>query len=382
MEGWNARNAYKQVSECKKPNGRPLLFECVASPTERDLKKYAAIIRSLREIPDEFIVFIPSPIWINQTPSRENEVKFMQMCMSDDLMRVEIRVGIDEEEPCKMYAHYCDKEEAISITEDMLRDGKCPDVSKWEDVTETIFGEREINRRKKEEKIKKEADRINNVGWDIHQGHTSGVPDPNAAIPYYEKAAALGSTQAMVNLGNIFEDKEDYEHAYYWYHEAAIADNEAGMFNLANMYHWGWYVKQDYQKAYEYFQVLHSKFCHGAAFYLGLYNEYGFVGEKNYKAAVHYYQEGLNDDDEYCAVNLGRMYSMGLGVNKDERKGYRLFLRGYKAGDELACCNLGYCFETGQGLKKNLQKALEYYHEGAERGEQNCIDALKRLEAY
>ena len=73
---------------------------------------------------------------------------------------------------------------------------------------------------------------------------------------------------------------------------------------------------------------------------------------------------------------------MMMTSNKDERKGYRLFLRGYKAGDELACCNLGYCFETGQGIKKNLQKALEYYHEGAERGEQNCIDALKRLEAY
>ena len=30
----------------------------------------------------------------------------------------------------------------------------------------------------------------------------------------------------MVNLGNIYEDREDFEKAYYWYLEAALADNE------------------------------------------------------------------------------------------------------------------------------------------------------------
>lgn len=379
MEGWNARTAYKRVSVCKKPNGRSLLFEYAEMQTERDLKRCASIIRSMREIPDEFIVFIPQPIWIDDTYSRESEVEFLQMCASDDLMRVEIRVGVDE--PCKMYAHYCDKEEAVSIMENMFRDSKCPDVRKWQDVTDEIFGEKEIERRKREEEAREDADKINNAGWDIHKGLTSGVPDPDGAVPYYEKAAALGCSHAMVNLGNVYEDKSDYEHAYYWYHEAALAGNEAGMFNLANMYHWGWYVKQDYQKAYEYFQTLYHKFCHGAAFYLGLYSEYGYVGEKDYKAAIQYYQSGLDDDDEYCAVNLGRMYCMGLGVKKNYRKGYKLFLRGYKAGDELACCCLGYCFESGQGVEKNIQKALDYYHEGADRGEQNCIDALKRLSA-
>ena len=224
-----------------------------------------------------------------------------------------------------------------------------------------------------------EGKKNNSIGWDLQQGLTSGVPDPDAAIPYYRKAAAAGNTQAMINLGNTFEDREDFEQAYYWYHEAALLGNPDGMFNVANMYHWGRYVRQDYKKAREYFEKLYRMNCRGAAFYLGLYSEYGYAGEKNEAEAVRYYREGLDSGDGYCAVNLGRMYCLGLGVEKDERKGLAYYRRGYQEGDSLACANLGWCYEVGQGTRKNLPKALEYYREGAELGEEHCMEALERL---
>ena len=59
----------------------------------------------------------------------------------------------------------------------------------------------------------------------------------------------------MVNLGNIYEEREDFEKAYYWYREAALADNEQGMFNVANMHFRGWHVAQYYhQKAKDYYE--------------------------------------------------------------------------------------------------------------------------------
>ena len=81
----------------------------------------------------------------------------------------------------------------------------------------------------------------------------------------------------MVNLGNINEDREDFEKAYYWYLEAALADNEEGMFNVANMHFWGWHVPQDYQKAYQYFAKLNELGVEGTNYYLGLYAENGYL---------------------------------------------------------------------------------------------------------
>ncbi|MBQ3930910.1 MAG: SEL1-like repeat protein, partial [Firmicutes bacterium] len=48
-------------------------------------------------------------------------------------------------------------------------------------------------------------------------------------------------------------------------------------------------------------------------------------------------------------------------------------------GDVLACANLGWCCETGQGTEKDLKQALRYYWEGATRGEEHCVEAVKRL---
>ena len=125
--------------------------------------------------------------------------------------------------------------------------------------------------------------KYNDKGWDLQNGLTSGTPDPDAAIEWYEKAVKYGSTMAMVNLGNIYEDREEYDKAYAWYLEAALADNEQGMFNVANMHFWGWHVPQDYRKAYDYFVKLNKLGVKGTNYYLGMFAEKGYLGKTDYK---------------------------------------------------------------------------------------------------
>ena len=131
----------------------------------------------------------------------------------------------------------------------------------------------------------------NNKGWNLLNG--IGCEKNEAeAIRWFELSAAKGCGTAMVNLGNIYESREDYDLAYKWYLEAAYAEDEVGMFNVANMYHWGWHVKQDYEKAWHYFQRLYAvdyedpEIC----MYMGLYAEYGYVSEPDYDLAVRYCQ--------------------------------------------------------------------------------------------
>ena len=217
----------------------------------------------------------------------------------------------------------------------------------------------------------------NNRGWELQTGDK---PDLRGAESWYRKAAKLGNTAAMVNIGNMYEEQGRMREAYEWYMEAAHAGNDAGRFNMARMFFHGKGVNQDYGTAYQYFSELYDKGYPDVCLYMGLYAENGFLEKPDYKAAVRYYEQGIEKGDDYCPVNLGRMYCKGIGVPVDLKKGFELYMLGWERGDALAATNIGYCYEVGQGVRKNRIKAIEYYTRAAEMKEENAIEALKRLE--
>lgn len=196
-----------------------------------------------------------------------------------------------------------------------------------------------------------------------------------------QRAEAENDGWAMVRLGNIYADNDEYDKAYEWYLKAEKTDDYDAYdatFNIANMYYYGWYLKQDYQEAYDRYKWLASLDYSYALFYMGLYAENGFLGAVDYKKAVEYYEEAIELGDELSATNLGRMYSLGIGVDVDLEKGFAYYVKAYELGDDLACANVGYCYQVGQGVKKNKWKAIRYYYEGAKRGEENSIENLKQ----
>ncbi len=222
----------------------------------------------------------------------------------------------------------------------------------------------------------------------LHGTISGGVPDPEEAMACYLQAVAAGSVDAMIALGNLYEEKEDFERTYYWYLEAAAAGSPAGMLNVAWMYHAGCYVEQDYAKAKAYFTQLFDQNIKLAAFYLGLYAERGYGGPVDESGAVRYYTEGMKQGDPLCANNLGVMYCQGRGVKKDPAGGFRLFQEAYnlcKAGkaDSSLCANLAQCYEKGYGTEKDLHHAFQLYREGAEQGckacEEKAREAAKRI---
>ena len=232
---------------------------------------------------------------------------------------------------------------------------------------------------------------LNNAGWGLVQGCFGHAPDIEHSIAWFEKAVSYGSITAKLNLGNIYEgtisgkkDKDspyiDYEKAYRWYLEAAIAGDKTGMYNVANMYYWGEFVDRDYAKAYEYFKKLARDYNFASAyFYLGLYAEKGLLGPVDGGKAIEYYLKAIEGRDGASATNLGAMCCKGELIPKDPERGFECYKLALELGDELAYPNIGYCYEVGQGVEKNMELAVAYYKAGADRGEENCIEALKRL---
>jgi TPR repeat protein len=250
-----------------------------------------------------------------------------------------------------------------------------------------------------------DVDALNNVGWMLMNGY--GVAqDLDEAIKFLEIAAAQGSTLAMVNLGNIYDglyrnqsdnsyfdfaanpfyeryDIEpdtytDFSKAAYWYERAADKGDIRGIFNYANLLHYGHGVPQDYFTALVLFSLI-AAVDSRAIFYLGLYHLEGLGVKKNYELAFHYFATGAMAGDAYCYTQLGRMYGKGLGVARDAAMAFELYQAADELGDALAATNLGWHYETGTAVAADVQKAIRYYTKAATAAEPNALEALERL---
>ena len=103
-------------------------------PTEEQLAIYAVLIRSLRDLPYEHIIFEFADC---DEITDENELAFFQVCVHhDDLMRVEFRTG--PENNGKLFKKECSADEAIELLRTINASRKAPDREGWENITDTI----------------------------------------------------------------------------------------------------------------------------------------------------------------------------------------------------------------------------------------------------
>ena len=83
-------------------------------------------------------------------------------------------------------------------------------------------------------------------------------PDINKGIDYLIKATDNVNTDAMLNLGWLYENGEfgiqNYNEALKWYQKAADLQDANAMFRLGNMYEHGIGVPVDYEEAKKWFQ--------------------------------------------------------------------------------------------------------------------------------
>lgn len=226
----------------------------------------------------------------------------------------------------------------------------------------------------------------NNLGY-LTSLEASGEQDINKAVKILTFAADHGNDMAMVNLGNIYEGtydgmtSDDFEpnpkQAAKWYLMAGMMGNKDGVYNYANLLHWGIGVRKDYATAFRLFKYLYDKYkIVGATFYMGMYYENGYYVDKNYTKAAKYYQEAVDQDDSYSCCQLGRLYSLGKGVDKDGAKGIELYLKAGKLGDPLGYANAAYAYEHGESVDKDMKLARKYYNLAADQGEEHAIEWL------
>ena len=173
-------------------------------------------------------------------------------------------------------------------------------------------------------------------GWKLCHGE--GVKRNNKeAMGCYERAARQGHTEAMNELGLMYENcwgvlQNDIE-AVKWYQKAAERDNANALFNLGRM----------------------------------LESGRGML-DRSYTKAANCYRKAAGLGNVEAQNQLGWLYHIGLGVTKNVEEAIKWMTASANQGLVLAMNNLGWIYRHGIGIPKNRQEAVKWFKKAAEEG--------------
>ena len=127
----------ERITDCEIPAGIPQEINLIDSkPTETQLKSFEYMIRGLRDLPSEHIVFtFMNP---DKKDCEQLGLVFYQVVRgSEDAVIAEIR--LDTKEGRKMYRLRTDEDQAITILNQIIIMDEVPDLTAWQDITNSVF---------------------------------------------------------------------------------------------------------------------------------------------------------------------------------------------------------------------------------------------------
>jgi TPR repeat protein len=143
----------------------------------------------------------------------------------------------------------------------------------------------------------------------------STTEDVSRAIPYYKKAAELGSARAQAILGTIFakgmQGVPDYEQSVNWYRNAADQGERDGQCGLAMRYALGQGVPIDLEEARRLFTAAANQGQPEAEYDLAVMCEEGKGGPADRSLAEHYYQMAAERGAPKAQFRLGMLLASG-----------------------------------------------------------------------
>lgn len=184
-------------------------------------------------------------------------------------------------------------------------------------------------------------------------------------------------------LGSYFAGNEDYSAALDWYLKAAELGSTPAMSNLGAMYYWGRGVEKDIELALEWTlkaaNLGHVYAMNQYGYYLFEDNHLWELIEKKYTDALAGYQAAAESGDPVAMYNIGQMYFGGLGgLNVSAETAIDWYRKAAELGDAPAMYALGEIYEYGYGssVTQDYGIALDWYRKAAELGDADAMNSL------
>ncbi|MBP3763313.1 MAG: sel1 repeat family protein [Bacteroidales bacterium] len=216
--------------------------------------------------------------------------------------------------------------------------------------------------------------------------HYSGIgcqQDYGQAVRYFDTAARLGDSQAMMFLGDLYARGEgvprDTVEALQWYERAVAAGSLRAMKTLAASHVTGRLVPRDPKRAVELYQMAADRGDLEAMCRLGLCYETGEGVILNSRRAYSLYTEAAEKGSAFGKYLTAMCYVQGIYVQEDVEQAFQWMLQAAEGGHLDACYLTGAMYATGEGVKKNKKEARKWLSLAAENGHAPAADMLKIL---
>jgi len=217
--------------------------------------------------------------------------------------------------------------------------------------------------------------------------------DYDKARQCYKKAAALGSREAIFNLGCLYYNGNgvpiNHVRAKKYFEELVQSNWQLDEFYNANTYYIGkiYYITGNYMKAKEYFEKAIQLPNPYARYWLGYMYYFGKGITPDYIKARKYFE--LSSCNNNAKFYLACIYFYGLGCQQNfdrARQYYESYIHGieYTQDQHLpqALFYLGYIYEKGCGVPQDYTKAKIYYEQSVSLNESNAMNNLGTMYYY
>jgi len=209
----------------------------------------------------------------------------------------------------------------------------------------------------------------------------------------YKKAAALGSREAIFNLGCLYYNGHgvpvNHVKANKYFEEVVQSHYESDEIYYATKYYIGkiYYITGNYIKAKEYFEKATQLPNPYARYWLGYMYYFGKGIAPDYIKARQYFELSCYNNNANFYLACIYFYGLGCQHNFDRARQYfESYIHGieYTQDQHLpqALFYLGYIYEKGYGVPQNYAKAKIYYEQSANMNESNAMNNLGTMYYY
>ncbi|MBR5345041.1 MAG: SEL1-like repeat protein [Clostridia bacterium] len=206
--------------------------------------------------------------------------------------------------------------------------------------------------------------------------------DPELGFSWLLRGAEAGSVECMYALGICYQSgrgtEQDLEAAYSWFLRAAQAGDPHAMYNVGACLESGSGTKQNTFKALSWYRKAAEAGYTEA--YMSVAYCYIFGSdsiEPNYSEALYWIKKLAEAGHPEGMYLLGIYYQNGIGTEENPREAYLWYRRSAEEGNTEAMYKTGWCLENHYGV---TSEAEEWYQRAADLGQEDAIEALKRLQ--